>query len=47
MFFICVKNANSLLRISASFKKIIAVKDTPAPWYTEEGILITGLYNFL
>lgn len=41
------QETNSLLCISDSFKKIIVVKDTPAPWYTEEGILIIGLYDFL
>ena len=29
------------------FKKIIVVKDTPAPWYTEEGILVISIYDFL
>lgn len=38
---------NSLLRIDDSFKKIIVVKDTPAPWYTEEGVLVIGVYDFL
>lgn len=41
------QESNSLLRIDDSFKKIIVVKDTPAPWYTEEGILVIGLYDFL
>jgi predicted AAA+ superfamily ATPase len=35
------------LRIDDSFKKIIVVKDTPAPWYTEKGILVIGIYDFL
>lgn len=39
--------SNSLLRIDDSFKKIIVVKDTPAPWYTEKGILVIGIYDFL
>lgn len=38
---------NSLLHIGDSFKKIIVVKDTPAPWYTEEGVLVIGVYDFL
>lgn len=38
---------NSLLRIDDSFKKIIIVKDAPAPWYTEEGVLVMGIYDFL
>ncbi len=41
------QEANSLLRIDDSFKKIIVVKDTPAPWYTEDGILVIGVYDFL
>lgn len=38
---------NPLLHIGDSFKKIIVVKDTPAPWYTEEGVLVIGVYDFL
>lgn len=41
------QEANSLQGINDSFKKIIVVKDTPAPWYTEEGILVIGIYDFL
>lgn len=41
------QEANSLLHINDSFKKIIIVKDTPAPWYTEEGILVISIYDFL
>ena len=37
----------SLLKIDDSFKKMIIAKDVPAPWYTEEGILVTGLFDFL
>lgn len=37
----------SLLHIGDFFKKIIVTKDTPQPWYTEEGILIIGIYDFL
>lgn len=29
------------------FKKIIIVKDAPAPWYTEDGVLVVGIYDFL
>jgi len=36
-----------LLRIDDSFKKIIVVKDTPRPWYTEDGILVISIYDFL
>ena len=38
---------NSFMRIGDSFKKIIIMKDVPAPWYTEEGILVMGIYDFL
>ena len=41
------QESNSLLRIDDSFKKIIVVKDTPAPWYTEDGILVISLFDFL
>lgn len=41
------QESKSLLRIGDSFKKIIVVKDTPAPWYTEEGILVISVYDFL
>lgn len=37
----------SLLGIDDSFKKIIVVRDTLAPWYTEEGILVISVYDFL
>ena len=29
------------------FKRIILTKDAPAPHYTEDGILIMGIYDFL
>lgn len=38
---------NSLCRIRDSFKKIIIMKDAPAPWYTEEGILVMSIFDFL
>lgn len=41
------QESNSLLHIDDSFKKIIVVKDTPAPWYTDKGILVIGIYDFL
>jgi predicted AAA+ superfamily ATPase len=37
----------SLLKIDDTFKKIIIVKDTPAPWYTEAGVLVLSSYDFL
>lgn len=41
------QETGSLLQISDSFKKIIVVKDTPVPWYTDDGILIISIYDFL
>ncbi len=41
------QESNSLLRIDDSFKKIIVVKDTPAPSYTDDGILVISVYDFL
>lgn len=37
----------SLLKINDSFKKVIIAKDVPGPWYTEEGVLVTGLFDFI
>lgn len=36
-----------LTYVRDGFKKIILVKHVPAPWYTEDGIYVTGLKNFL
>lgn len=41
------QESNSLKSIGDSFKKIIVVKDAPAPTYTEDGILVIGIYDFL
>ena len=41
------QESNSLLRIDDTFKKIIVVKDTPAPWYTDDGILVISVYDLL
>lgn len=41
------QESNSLLRIDDTFKKIIVVEDTPAPWYTDDGILVISVYDFL
>ena len=38
---------NSLRSIEDFFKKIIVMKEVASPWYTEEGILIIGIYDFL
>ena len=36
-----------LLKVDDSFKKIIVARNVPGPWYTEEGILVIGLFDFL
>ena len=36
-----------LLKVGDSFKKIIVTTTAPAPWYTDEGVLVTGLFDFL
>ena len=35
------------LKINDSFKKIVITSDTPKPFYSEEGILIINVYDFL
>lgn len=35
------------LKIGDSFKKILVTSDTPKPFYTEEGILVMNVYDFL
>lgn len=35
------------LRINDSFKKIVITSNTPKPFYTEEGILMMNVYDFL
>lgn len=42
-----VQEERPLLCISDNFKKIIIVKDNIKAWYTEEGILIIGIKEFL
>jgi len=37
----------SLENIDDAFKKIIIVKTNIIPWYTDNGFLIIGLYDFL
>lgn len=41
------QESNSLNNINDGFKKIIIVKDFIHPWYTREGILVIGLFDFL
>jgi hypothetical protein len=36
-----------LLKINDSFKKIVITSDTPKPFYTDEGILMMNVYDFL
>ena len=35
------------MNIGDNFKKIIVVKDNILKWYTEEGILVIGIQEFL
>lgn len=35
------------LKINDSFKKIVIISDTPKPFYSEEGILMMNVYDFL
>ena len=42
-----IQEENSLLNVGDNFKKIIVVKDSAKPWYTEEGILVISIYDFL
>ena len=35
------------LKIGDSFKKIVITSNTPKPFYTEDGILIMSVYDFL
>ena len=36
-----------LMNINDNFRKIIVVKDNIKHWYTEEGILVIGIFEFL
>ena len=42
-----LQEEKSLLNINDAFRKIILVGGTVRPWYTEEGILVVGLLDFL
>lgn len=37
----------SFLKINDSFKKVIITSNTPKPFYTEDGILMMSVYDFL
>lgn len=38
---------HSLLLIGDGFKKVIITKDAPAPHYTDDGVLVMSVYDFL
>ena len=42
-----IQEERPFLKIEDSFKKIIIEKDVLTPYYTEEGILIMGIMDFL
>lgn len=42
-----IQEEKSLMNINDNFKKIIVVKSTMKHWYTEEGILVMGIQEFL
>ncbi len=42
-----IQEERPLMNINDNFKKIIVVKNNMKHWYTEEGILIIGIYEFL
>ena len=42
-----IQEERPLMNINDNFKKIIVVKDNIKHWYTEEGILIIGIQEFL
>ena len=35
------------LKINDSFKKIVITSDTPKPFYSDDGILMMNVYDFL
>ena len=42
-----IQEEKPLMNIGVNFKKIIVVKDNILKWYTEEGILVIGIQEFL
>jgi len=42
-----IQESRPFLQINDNFKKIIVVKGFQKPWYTEEGIQVIGVINFL
>lgn len=41
------KVSRPFLKNKNAFKKIIIIRDTPRPLYTEEGVLMMSIYSFL
>ncbi|MCD8130627.1 MAG: hypothetical protein LUE16_05025 [Lachnospiraceae bacterium] len=37
----------SLMLTDDAFKKIIITKETPAPYYNDDGVLVMSVYDFL
>ena len=35
------------MKIEDNFKKIIIMKDSPTTWYTDEGVLVMSIYDFM
>ena len=42
-----IQEERPLMSVGDNFKKIIVVKDNIKHWYTEEGIMIIGIQEFL
>lgn len=42
-----IQETNAFRNIRDDFKKIVIVKENINPWYSEEGVLIIGLFDFL
>ena len=42
-----IQESRPLLKIDDSFKKIIIERDVAKPYYSEEGILVMGIMDFL
>ena len=42
-----IQEIRPFLKINDSFKKIVITSDTPKPFYTDDGILMMNVYDFL
>lgn len=42
-----VQELRPFMKINDSFKKIVITSNTPTPFYSEEGILLMNVYDFL